>query len=542
MAKVDSNTAALAYVREADAGTTPGTAAARAAWKALEPNEVTTFGATIATTPREPISNRLQRRKGAVTDLDSTAAFGADLTVDGLLDWLEAAIFAVSVNRDARDLPVSAVVAADGYTVGAIFAGAAGTEGADRRAKFAATTLVWGDSFANSGNNGLKLLSAAAMAADDNLDFINAVTEATGGYVSLAGARLAGKASAEWAWVAADGRATLTYAAHGLSTARGLYPGMMVHFGSVANRGDTVDDLQNGLKEAATDAIFGFARVVSIAAGAIVFDRVSDGLKGAAGANLTVDLSTIANLTDICFGDFFRNVAVDHDDYSEIGHSIELVSPNLGDGTPGSVVTRYEYAVGQRVGPLVLTFPLTDKATMTVNFVGQDTGSPRARHPGVPAVGPAAPRRTEPFNTTSDFARLTIEDVDGTGITTDFKSLTITIDPQISPEKVLGTLGARFVNRGNLLVDSEAQVIFSSPNVIDAIRENATLSMNCIIGNSDGVFAFDIPSQTLGGGGREYPVNAAVLVNTTGAGFEDAELGTSIGVSFFPVPVPAAIE
>ena len=117
MAKVDSNTATLAYARE----TVPGTKAA-AAWRQLEPNEISTFGASITSTPREPISDKLQRRKGSVTDLDSTAAFGADITVDGLLDWLEAAIFARSANWDVRDLPVAAVVA-NGFTVGDKFTG-----------------------------------------------------------------------------------------------------------------------------------------------------------------------------------------------------------------------------------------------------------------------------------------------------------------------------------------------------------------------------------------------------------------------------------
>ena len=518
MAKVDSNTATLAYARE----TVPGTKAA-AAWRQLEPNEISTFGASITSTPREPISDKLQRRKGSVTDLDSTAAFGADITVDGLLDWLEAAIFARSANWDVRDLPVAAVVA-NGFTVGDQFTGAAGTEGAARRAKIRMGGLIWADGFGDA-YDGLHLVTAHSAGGNMEITVAGLAASAATGYVSLAGVRLPGKATAAWAWDAGTKRATLTYAAHGLDAARGLHLGQMVHFGSLSSAGGA---LQNGLTEAALEGRHGFARLVDRTANTLVFDRVDDDLQA------NVSLVTPANLTDIVFGDFFRNVARSHDDYATFDHTLELAAPGLYDGPP--VADGYEYAVGQEIGSLVLTFPLTDKATMTVNFVGQDTEKPvRARQAGAPG---AAPRRTAAFNTSADFARLRVSDVDELGLTTDFKSLGLTINPQTSPEKVLNKLGARFINRGNLLVDAEAQVIFSSPRVIEAIRDNETLSLEAIIGNEDGVFAIEIPSLTLGGGGREYPANAAVLINTTAESFEDETFETSIHVSFFPVPIP----
>ena len=40
--------------------------------------------------------------------------------------------------------------------------------------------------------------------------------------------------------------------------------------------------------------------------------------------------------------------------------------------------------------------------------------------------------------------------------------------------------------------------------------------------------------MTLGGGGLDYPINESVLDNATEAAFEDATLGTSIGVSIDP--------
>ena len=42
----------------------------------------------------------------------------------------------------------------------------------------------------------------------------------------------------------------------------------------------------------------------------------------------------------------------------------------------------------------------------------------------------------------------------------------------------------------------------------------------------------------LGGGDRSFPVDESVRINIVATAFEDATLGTSIGVSLFPVPLP----
>ena len=41
--------------------------------------------------------------------------------------------------------------------------------------------------------------------------------------------------------------------------------------------------------------------------------------------------------------------------------------------------------------------------------------------------------------------------------------------------------------------------------------------------------------MTLGGGDKEFPVNESVLLNLTGQAFGDTTLGTSIGISLFPI-------
>ena len=261
-----------------------------------------------------------------------------------------------------------------------------------------------------------------------------------------------------------------------------------------------------------------------------MFDKVD--------AALRRDSTATALTLDILFGQFIRNRSTSHADFIERSFTFEAAYPNLGE-VAGVAEERYQYAVGNFCNTVGIALPLTDKATATFGFIGTDTDNPVAaalRKTGASAA--VTPAETAAFNTTADIARLRITDVDELGITTDFKSLTLNLSNNVSPEKVVGQLGAKYVNFGNFEVGLEAQLIFSDEVVIQRIRENATVTMDFVIKNSDGVIAVDIPSMTLGGGAREFPRNESVLINTTCEAFRDPILGSSLGVSIIPVPLP----
>ena len=100
---------------------------------------------------------------------------------------------------------------------------------------------------------------------------------------------------------------------------------------------------------------------------------------------------------------------------------------------------------------------------------------------------------------------------------------------------MLCNLGAKYMNFGNFEVNVDAQLVFSDAGVAAAIRNNTTLSMDFGLKNDDGALFIDIPAIALGGGGRDFPVNESVLINTTGEAFADPTLNTSIGISLFPI-------
>jgi hypothetical protein len=525
-----TNNVGLQYAIEASLGLLPGETSpndgnSTADWFTLEPNELSGFGATITTVARDPISQNRQRRKGTVTDLDSAVEFGHDITGSVFRDFIEGFCFATGINSNVTQLLATAVVDGGGlddeFTLDAALVAA-------QNNKLVAGALVWASGFDTAANNGLHEI-ATNTTTDTSVPVpTGTLTAETGqsGRVSFAGWRIQASDTVTWTWNAGSKEATLNETGVGTQLiALGLTAGQLVHIGSIASFGGSI---QNAFENSSANDMFGYARVKSITADDVVFDKVDSALQFTDATDPTTDL-------DIVFGEFIRNVSVSDNDFLERSFQMETTFPNLGDGTVGNTDTAYQYARGNFCNTASFSLPLTDKASVTFAMVGTDTANPgTTRQPN--AASGTLPTQTAAFNTSSDIARLRITEADEDGITTDFKSLTLTLNNNVSPEKVLGQLGAKFLNTGNFEVEVEAQLLFTNPLVINKIRDNETVTMDFILKNDDGIIGVDIPSMTLGGGDREFPVNESVLLNTTGEAFGDASLNTSIGISIIPIP------
>lgn len=491
--------------REASIGVLPGSPT----WRALEPNNISNFGKTIRTVSRTPISRSRQRSKGTVVDLDSAVEFEADVTMDSIEDFTEGFAFARAVNYDLVWRGADATTG--GYSVPAIAAAAA--------AKMTHTaggpsTLVFARGYALTANNGLKVLNVDPDTSDVLLECSGnaAETAPDKSMIEVCGIRprtgdLAVDATGTWPSQTAVISSGNNAATPNIDfTTIGLSLGQFIGVG-------------RGTNKFTTDPFYG--RIIAISASSITLDRLSRSVADDAGA---------AKIVDILFGRFIRNVSFDDVDYLDVTYQMEAAFPNIGPGGG----TEYEYAIGNYCNEMTLTLPLTDKATMTFGFIGSDTeDSTDTRKTN--ADTPIDPVKKTAVNTTSDIARMVVQGVDGSGITTDFKSLSISIRNNVSPEKVIGFFGSKYVNFGTLEVAVEAQLVFTSFGVPDAIKNNTTVGFFSILKNDDGVAVLDIPSMTLGGGGKEYPVNESILLNATGEAFEDSALGTSIGISLIPV-------
>lgn len=482
-------------------------------WKLLEPNSIGGFGAEITTTARAPISKDRQRRKGTVTDLDSSADFEADATIDAFEDFIEGFVFAQAVHADLTFR--GAHVANGAFQLQASDADLSASQANRLVNATDLATLLKARGYDNAANNGLHELSTARAAGDGELPSTGLADEdaSANAVVELAGLRTD---DVTWDWNDAN-QATATSAGAITDWSLWLTPGQIVHIGSPDGSGG----VQNAF--GASDTIFGYARVRSINGSAITFDKLSDALKSDGGA---------AKTTDFMFGRFIRNVGVDDTDYVERSFQFEAAYANLADPGPGDA---YEYSKGNYCNELSFEMPLSDKATMSLGFIGTDTEPPTTtRKTG--AASPRDPSGTSAFNTSADIARMRIQETDETGLTTDFKSLTMTLNNNASPEKVLGKLGAKFMNIGNFEVSIESQVLFTSPAVVSAIRNNTALGMDFVLKNDDQAVAVDVPRLTLGDGSKDFPVNESILINVTANAYGDpaAPVTTSLGFSFLP--------
>ncbi|MFL6864113.1 MAG: phage tail tube protein [Allosphingosinicella sp.] len=498
MPRVLTNGMSLSFTREASLGVLP----VSPQWFELEPNTLNSFGTTTSSEARSPISKARARRKGTVTDLDSAVEFESDLTLTHLRLFAESFLFASATGGDSY---ITSAAVVGGYTVPALSGAQAG------RMLYgvgAAITLVNAIGFDTVANNGLKPLTAKPAAGAVLIPVAGNAAEAPTATVmaevSIAGVRAAvGDLSI-------DAAGNLTSAVLDFTTL-GIARGQTIHIGGV----DALHQFTNA-------ANTGFARVEQLAAHKLTLGKRDQAFVTEAGAGINVDL---------LFGQFVRNVPLDHADFLQPSHQFELRSPNL---MPGGAAG-HEYAIGNWADALSISIPLTGKALLTLGFVGQNTTDPVAIR-ATNASAAKAGRQTEAFGTSSDIARLRMQDVDETGLTTDFKSATFTLTNNVAGEKVLGHLGPKYLNAGNIECDVENQMLFTSADVIHGIRCNTTFGLDWVLRNGDGGVAFDLPTGTLSGGGREYPANQSVLINDTFAAHqEDGKLGFTCGLSFFPV-------
>lgn len=503
MGRVTTNTVTIGFAREASLGVLPGSPA----WNLVEPNNINRFGATIGKVARSPISKARQRRKGVVTTHSAAVEFEADFTLSHLKYFLEGFMMA---RATGPDLYAPSAVLSGGYTVAALSAGQAAefTYGAS-----AAKTLVYGDGFTNTVNNGIREITGT-VATSAVLIPVSGSTAETPAATVTAQVAIAGVRG--WTGdlqINAGGNLISTVLDF---TTLGLTVGQYIHVGGVLTA-----------NQFATVANLGFARIVSIAANLIVLAKKNTTFVADTGSGLKID---------ILFGQFVRNVDVGHADYLEISSQFELTNPNLGIGG----VNNYEYALGCYHNALSFNIPLQDKVTCSFGFVAKDVQRPTASR-ATNAASAKEPNETAAFSSSTDIARLRVQNVDETGLTSDFKSMTFTMTNNVGPEYVVGALTARYMNVGNFEVDLNAQILFTEPLVIDRIRSNTTIGFDFCLYNGDGGAYFDIPSGTLGGGDRSYPPNQTVLMNTVLMAHKDETLGYSVSASFFPVlPAQAA--
>ena len=487
--RVLTNTTSFAYAIESTEmpDGCVGDLPANPTWKQVEVNSPGNVGATITTVARNPISTLRQNRKGTITDLDSAFDTEMDLTYSHFIDFIEGFMFAKASGSEVFN-PTS-ITNADTYNVSMGSALAAGT-------------LIFARGFAESENNGLKTVTANSTATA--IEVMESLTD-TASVTRDATIETAGFQDTDIDVSVTNSVVTITSANNAFNS-----PGLNIQRGTAIYFAGFDTEANSGYAE---------VRSISATGDSIILTNTQN----------TWVSETSTGTVSFYIGRFIRNVSSDNNDFLERSFQFEISYPGLGS----SGGTEYEYSRGNYCNTLAINMPLTERATISPSFVGTDTDAPTPTRK-LNADQALVPLGTTAFNTTSDFARLRISNVDGTGLTTDFKSLTLNLNNNVSPEKVLGVLGARFMNYGNFVATAETQVLFTDSAVVEAIRDNATVTLTSILQNDDGAIYLHMPGMTLSGGNKDFPTDETVLINLTGNGFVDPVLNYTMAITVFP--------
>jgi hypothetical protein len=481
--KIDSRETSVRWAWEESIGVLPTVPV----WNPAEPNSYDDFGGEITTVRRRPISESRQNRKGTVTDLDANGGLEVDVTQDSHQDLMQAFLYAAA--RRKKELTATAVGGAS-YTL------AAGG------AVYLENDLLFAKNFVTPSNNGLKLVTAST---GTSVSASGLAVEATGGIISHVGFQFAtGDAEID----ASGDLPQLTTTTKDLTTL-GLIPGEWVWLG-----GDTSGTQFN------TAANNGWARVRSIAANVITFDKTRSTMVTDDGDGKTLR---------IFFGRVMKN---------ESNPSLIVSMPVQWERTLGTPDTteptqfQSEYLIGSIANELEISIPTADKITSSLMFMATDHQTRTGVQGRKTGTRPSALREGALFNSSSDVKRIKLsrviaDDAAPSPLFAFVTELTITVNNNVSANKAVGVLGAFDMTAGQFDVEASMTAYFSTVEAIQAVRDNADVSLDIHLAKNNAGISIDLPLVTLGDGQAEVEIDEPITLPLSA----DASSGADIDIN-----------
>jgi len=465
--KIDSNITGLRYAEES---ATPKVLPGSPVWWPLEPNSYNDFGGSVTTVARTPISDDRQKKKGVVTDLDASGGFNTDLTQTNIADLLQGFMFAdyrrkAEVGGYGLDLFTSISTTDDSYNA---------ASGLD---VFAAKDLLFASGFTDAANNGVKKVATAAagkITVAENL--VDEANPPSGAMLVKVGVH---SDAGEFDVDASGSLPKITSATYDF-TDLGINPGEWIFVGGDAS-----------LNQFTTAANNGWKRVKSVAAGEIVIDKSS------------TTMVTEANTTkevQIFIGRFLRN---------EVGalikrrtYQLERTLGTKDNASPNDIQS--EYLEGSVPNELVLNLATAEKLTADLSFISM-AHVLRDGTTGVKSGARPTLTETDAYNTSNDVTRIKMSIVDEasanpTALFAYITEAALTVTNNVTPNKVIGVIGAADMTAGNFDVNGTMTVYFVDVAAIDAVVNNTSVTLDFILAKDNKGVAIDIPLLSLGEG------------------------------------------
>lgn len=476
--KIDSNITGLRYAVESSLGVLP--AAASQFWFPFEPNSYSDFGGQITTVARNPINPSRQRKKGVVTDLDASGGFNTDLTQTNLRDILQGFMFADLRTKQSFTGAQTVTAASDTYGATGIHTG------------FFAGDLILASGFTNTANNGLKnVTAAAANTVTVSQSLVDESSPATAKIQCVGFQFGAGEVEIV---VPGGGDLPRLNRASGSKdfTQLGLIPGEFVFIG-----GDSAPT------QFATAANNGLARVRAVTATTITFDKTQGTMVADNGATKTIQIFKPAALLKNETGTLIKRRSYTlertlgaNNDSDLTREQAEYLTGAIGSEFTLNVPTAEKLNVD-------LSFQSLRNSTIDENITGANTLLSKAAVVAGSAANAPAIVEADAFNTSSDVSRIKLATfTEGTTNPAPLfafaQELTLTLNNNLTPNKAIGVLGAFEVTAGTFEVGGSITAYFADVAAVQAVRNNADITLDAHFIKANAGISFDVPLITLG--------------------------------------------
>lgn len=483
-------------------------------WYEREPNTHGDFGGEYALTSRNPITHDRQRRKGAVTDVNPSGGWNEDLTANNFPRLSQGFLFANAREKastqplNGTQRPITGVTTASDQ-----YAAAAGMT------MFIAGHLVYASGFTNSGNNGLKRVTASvagSITVAENLTDEAAPPSAA--KLQAVGFQFG---SATVTLDASADNLKMTSSATDLTTL-GLNVGEWVVVG-----GDTT---VTRFADTGDGAPF-YARISVITTGYLIFDKTTGTQVDAAGTGKTIQL-------------FFPNRLVrNEEDCTLINTKSYTLERQYGCGA-GEVEA--EYVQGAIPNELTINIPTPGadaKVNFDLTFIGM-TVSYRDTVAGV-MTGTRVGSHNEGFFSTglnvyqNKISVLDPATLNPTALVAYLSEATITVANNVSGVKAIGSFGNASVNVGSFDVGGATTGFWNGVKVPLAVRNSSDVTWHTILTKQNAGVVFDMPLIALGNGRATVEANAPVMIPLDISAAKGTA-GYTLMICFFPY-LPTAV-
>lgn len=497
MAEVNSEGVNIAAVVEATQGASPPPTTG---WLNLEADAIGDPGPEYKKMARNPFTITRQLRRPFISGLDCALSLDMDAIKDHI-DFFGEAMFKSVYKHSGgtgQSLYRPTGVTATGYTVAA-------------NGAIANNELVVARGFGTAGNNGLKLLAGTSTATE--IKTAGLTVEASP--PANAEVEIAGVQASVAADIQLDANGDLISTALNWTT-MGLNVGQWIYIPNAAEA-----TVMGSANYAFANTVYtGFARIKTIAATKLSLERRS----WVVGAADTAAGKTIR----VFFTKWVRNVPRSHADELLVSHAFEVTYPRLAAGPADA----YEYLLGYMLDQVTFSMPAEGKVALSATFVGKTAQDPTTSRNTGPSTALNVVTSLA-VSTSSDIKRLTVANVDETGLLTDFQDMKIVLKNNIGTEKAVGNLGNRFTPLGTFEAQTEADVYFTDPAIVTAVHDNRILRIAAAMRNTDFGMLIDVPSTGAMASKKKIEHNKLITISTGIAGFMDSTNAFTASLSVF---------